>query len=435
MVPTLWRTVMRSVTLQLEASPGHHTFETPSLLARLPDELILYVADFLDAKDVACLSLCDRNFQTKLDCSWSLLRTSESCQQQRAGFLSQLARDHPRLFFCHACCLLHSTSHVLPASYSTLRQYSMHMRCTTRPKLSDTPALAFAVHERNTVYRLSFQHVQLAMDRSRRGAGHGLSLEALSVKEIHVAEDNSAKITTLLSIEALCPSNELYLRVQTWTLLNPKDLAGLVDAKHISLCSHVNHYVSADLMSAVIRCKLYHSDEKPSCPTCFLVLKCRRCAMELQITLKEFEQGQDIALVITKWLNLGQGKHVSDPKWQRHLVQPDALRSALHPLVEADWGSGTRYECERASKKSHVDVTAEHASILRRKLVWNARLQKKWSTQEDDRGLVQRSLWIVPTRFPLFDMEWFFVECVAGMLGMCVSLLVLWASLYIIIYT
>jgi hypothetical protein len=69
------------------------------------------------------------------------------------------------------------------------------------------------------------------------------------------------------------------------------------------------------------------------------LLQCEYCFTEFRVDFKAFE-GQGIAMVLTKWHNIGRGLFPWDLEWRSHVlsVKPDGMR-LLWERVQFEKGS------------------------------------------------------------------------------------------------
>lgn len=222
------------------------------------------------------------------------------------------------------------------------------------------------IHGYASAYRFGFQHLQLAMARHRLGSSYGMDLNALSVVEgmIYFSSQTRTKTTKLLSVEPQVVADELYLRVQQWTMFDGEDLSPAVDRIFIEICAHINRFSwTRRLISDLIRCKLQQADSRPDCATCHRFLKCEACAIEFRIEARQLRSGRGKALVMTKWIHLGRGEHMDDQQWRRHLYDPQesVFGSRFVPASSEDSRS-----CgfETGYWKPQASLTDEMADIL-----------------------------------------------------------------------
>jgi hypothetical protein len=214
-----------------------------------------------------------------------------------------------------------------------------------------------------SVYRLRFQHLQLAMARHRQGPPCGIPLEELAVTEIQTDSDS----TVLMSVEPRIISEELYLRIQQWYVVKPG--VSLEMNMHFRteqlVCSHLE-MASGD-GQRLVDCKLSHHRSAggqqcdPECLPSFL--RCTVCDIEFETTRRELSGGQT-ALCITKWLNLGSGESPQDPKWRRSCDLYVRGRQLRPRLVEANRNDGVAAFFEAQDGKKYELLAQEHASIL-----------------------------------------------------------------------
>lgn len=204
------------------------------------------------------------------------------------------------------------------------------------------------------------------MKRHYHGPGHGISTESLSFTEVQVSadEEGAERVTTLLSVEALiCPEPEvsLCLRMQQWALVSPtkRDMI-LSKTKFMMICDHMRTYYSD--ISQLIESKLEHyrrtgiePGEDDASPD---VRKCRYCNVDFQLEIKDFG-GEGLALVVTKWLDLGSGLTPMDTRWRVHIGRDrDAEIGALGEAGDV------RMRFEREPGLSLDSLSSQNASYL-----------------------------------------------------------------------
>lgn len=272
---------------------SHGQEETQASLLTLPPELLIQIVDFLEVSDVACLALCNRTLRHYFASpAWDLLRNGKGMPDERRAFLTRLAKDEQgRFFYCYTCSLLHLTSLVGPPGASAQRHPQRVLRCVQEPPWREARPNCFKTHAGNSRFGFTFQHLQLAT------AGM-LELDALAIIEVQ----RFRKATTLLSVEAALVSSELRLRVQQWIAFDQDEVPGNDDMLCLSVCEHINRrpYYHCQMHPDLIRCKIYHLDQRADCRTCHSLLRCSECATEFHVEVKTLEVDRS-ALVITKW--------------------------------------------------------------------------------------------------------------------------------------
>lgn len=176
-------------------------------LSGLPDELILAIVDFLDDEDVASVSLCNRSLhQVLYRPSWpSLSRKPDgTVSDKTTQFLRTLARDQPRVFYCHDCSLLHATRRLNPPGVAPW-SWADVLDCVATTTAADPPASAS--HPTKITFSIS------RFLTSRR-SWSGIDMAAntawqLSKKKLNHDRDNR---TALLSVDPMVLNDKLCLR-------------------------------------------------------------------------------------------------------------------------------------------------------------------------------------------------------------------------------
>lgn len=89
---------------------------------------------------------------------------------------------------------------------------------------------------------------------------------------------------------------------------------------YLTVCPHINHHLGHYISTnpeVKVACRISHLGNlrlNSSCSTCSGVQKFGRCPTDFQIDMKDF--GKNVtALVITRLLDLGEGRTPLDPKW------------------------------------------------------------------------------------------------------------------------
>jgi hypothetical protein len=295
--------------------------ETP-LLFCLPLDVLHLIADHLAANDIACLTLCNRMLRQALGKKSSSLQYAEP--EHREAFLTTIARDLPAHFYCYICRRLHVREEFLPM-HPVNRSGD---RCTDshyRWRLSHS----FDVHWGwPSFYDFTFNHLQLAMKRYYHGPEHGLATENLSYTEVAISEEPNEhdRVTTLLSVDAAVlrgASASLCLRIQHWVRVHDTKRNALVDhtRKKFGICYDVTFESPAisdwiqEGPTMMARCSEESVPEIPSGP----FHRCRICNVQFRLDRYDFGQ-EGIAVVVTKWLDLGAGLSPEDPKWNAHFL-------------------------------------------------------------------------------------------------------------------
>ncbi|KAK2781702.1 hypothetical protein FQN52_001377 [Onygenales sp. PD_12] len=325
----------------------------PTKLTDLPTELVLMILDYLSPVDAACLTLCNHHFLRVLGTQpWTTLDSG-----LRELFLIRLTSDLPFHFFCHFCSVIHSCKDMPPPgpAYLLYKHPARHTgEITVRYNLLDL----VCVHEVSCWYHFDFFHLQLAMKRYYNGPPHGLSTESLSYTQVEVSAMSS--VTTLLSIEGrICQGPSLCMRFQNWALLNaatPDEFLSKI--YFIFICTHITMYSHRSYIPQLFAAALegprtndngIHMDPE--------VHRCR-CGVEYQIEVRNYGDA-GLALVITKWVDLGPGLRPTDAEWSGHFY-PEQTEQLLAGKSVGD----TRSLFEREPGLSLESLTWKNKSCL-----------------------------------------------------------------------
>jgi hypothetical protein len=283
------------------------TSELKSLM-KLPAELLQMIIEYLSPADLACLALCNHTLLSRLG-TGSLMLPHEDNEKHRELFLTRLAQDLPPYFLCYPCSRLHLSKYVDPPgpAFQPRRRLRCHYIDPGESLWESVKA-----HKRSSLYRFRFVHLQLAMKRHYHGCQHGISTESLAFSEVRSSCDGD-ELTTLLSVDArVCPQDRqasLCLRVQHWAMLDDSMDQKLLLSKmqFMLICDHLE--VDDPKIIQII------NESRPSQLELFT---CRSCNVDFQLEIRECGD-RALALVITKWLDLGSGLTPKDPRWRAHL--------------------------------------------------------------------------------------------------------------------
>ena len=320
------------------------------------------IAIYTSPPDKACLALCNHFLFAVLG-SQVLTVLKPGTEEQEGDldkFLMTLTRDLPTQFFCHECCRLHSQDRVGPPGPAL--QPRNRWLCVASPRglqlLSRLQAHPrYGVHH----YLIKFSHVQLAMKRYRHGPLHGISTNSLAYVEVHVSDKELGveQMTTLLSVEVriLSEPASFHLRVQQWATIKSRDPARLLSAiKFVTICDHLIN-LNGDITRLIENFLASHGTKVTyDHPATSEILQCRECMIDyrLQVTMLS---NQGLALVVTKWLDLGAGLTPADIKW--HYFRVDFRKRAVPETPGA-----VRLRFEGEPGMSQEELTARNATYL-----------------------------------------------------------------------
>ncbi|EHA18453.1 hypothetical protein ASPNIDRAFT_37944 [Aspergillus niger ATCC 1015] len=318
-----------------------------SNLELLPRELLLHINNFLTTADIICLRLCSRTLNHFTTSFYDLKQTRD--RSLALSVFTRLLRDSPRMFCCHYCAKLHLITDVFhPASSKDL-----HHACPDLGILHGNgpqPWIRWivSVHCLPTHYDFRHCHLAAVLQNYKCGGQYGINAESLAYTEV-VDYPQQPAISTLLSVEGrVCTpagarqTPSLVLQIQHWVLFhdlemvsgNDLDVLISVLAK-LSICNWLSAgrgKIGDDIQSA-IRQRGFCWDEASIAEG---YMRCSHCGVEFQIALRDCG-GDGKAVVITKWLDLGAGMDIEDPKWKKA-----TFNSMIEPIYErADAMSST----------------------------------------------------------------------------------------------
>lgn len=319
-------------------------------LHNLPTELIISIAESISINSASCLALCNRHLSQILGPKiWTSLQHQD--HSSRMEFLTLLAAGLPQYFACHSCVRLHRSSAVRwPRSVFSYQQDLFCFENVRGHHYQWPPSL----------YLIKFPHIQSAMKRHRYGPEHGFPLEVFSYSEV---EDEGAHLTTLFTYEARIVNDELLMRSQQW-LLVPSDRRESLYTQRLlhHLCEHIswahpsrrNNNLS---LPGLVKSTLDLLQARQPCSTG--TQQCSQCYMDYVIDAVDFDE-KGVALLVTRWINLGAGFTPEDPKWRNHMKWPRDRGAVYQPQLTGS----IRLSFEDQEGQSLRDVTQENISKL-----------------------------------------------------------------------
>ena len=385
------------------ANTNNSDAATTSLQA-LPSELVLMIALQLPLSDAASFALVDHRLSVLIGPTyWPRLRKSAVSTGHREQFLSTLARDLPSWFYCHSCLHLHPRDRVgLPGP---LNQPSKQLLCFLTSY--DAP-LSLLMHVSGVLsfYRFAFHHLQLAMLRHYLGPAYGISTNELSFLQIDEfgGSERGGGITTLLSVDArVCARPaRLCLRLQTWVVLHTRDQdLALEKSKCVWVCGHL--VAHKDELLQLIGSSLDEYSTRAEEPQRPKTLECRSCKFVFQLEILD-TVSDGLAVVITKWLDLGSGLTPMDPKWGRFAA---AYKFGRQESGQAGEAEQCMIDFEKEEGMVLQALTARNASYLidqQYKYTISKRYCGGWILQAD-----QRMYWYHRIEI-LFSTHWLKIQ-------------------------
>ena len=279
---------------------------------------------------------------------WSALQTN---QKDRNSFLALLERDLPSLVLCYHCKKLHGTN--------------------APPNSSCAEADRHAFVHSFLHYGFRFTTFQLAMKCYRLDLDHDSQLGLISFTNAYYYHEH----TYLYSNEARIIPGNLSFRTQLWYMLPPADTLSIPTSLwSIDLCPHLIYKNLRTIRTRgrlleTLKCRFSHWQNHQLCTNCSGLTKCQKCPTEFQVDIKEF-QGYGVAVVITRWLDLGQGFPPLDLKSRSHLRINFEDRPCLEPVlfetgtIRAQFEGG--FEDGRKFSFDSVLTPREKANLLER---------------------------------------------------------------------
>ncbi|KOS43505.1 hypothetical protein ACN38_g5613 [Penicillium nordicum] len=346
----------------------------PDFLNALPVELLLSIADFLLLEDIYCLSFCNRRL---LAIFWSRTKHQyHEGKKVKLAFLRRLERDSPQYLTCSICAILHAvdgTSEPFEIS-SAEHTYPPRVDCpvgTPGSDIFDSVWMDLQNHlGPSSRYKLHFSHLVLAMRQFYYGPQYGISTDALSFTEVTNEFVDGFKVlapTALFSIEAqICPTPPgLHLRIQEITSLeNPRKLFAEEDylqpgddyGANLPICKHRSETF---WMMAIPR-GIYPALESSTC---------EHCNTDYEIQTVMDPPNDRIAIVTTRWINLGAGLSPDDLLWRLNANPPCSWGNPEHELEPpdleweiVDWSPRCTFEA--IENTSLGDLTARNLSYI-----------------------------------------------------------------------
>jgi hypothetical protein len=277
---------------------------------KLPSEIIQIIASYLSPSSVAALALSCHNCMFALGTECLEQCSAKKNASENRALLEFLSTDWEQYILCCDCIKLHKLD------YRRLFQ----AKCIKSPRnyggwliLSDG---------------FEFIHLQMAMKLYRSGKNASPAIEYLTKTDDKVLEMHQSFLWRLPCIthEARIDRNEFLFRSQFCFLI---PLAGtceegivkqLLNNSNIAfrpICRHLR-IGDIDGLPRIISClrgHILYSRNPADCRRCNNVWECQSCGAEFSIALKDY--GARLALVITRWLNLGPGISPDDEKWKR----------------------------------------------------------------------------------------------------------------------
>lgn len=310
-----------------------------------PPELIMYVAQFLPLSATVLFTLSCRAACAILGTSyWTSLR-AEDQHEQHIDFLSQLSKDLPDYVPCYHCRVLH---------LCTMR-YSGHLPTQPLYQYDVTPCRKAEVLGKVSKYMhkdFQFRTFQMVMKKHRLGLDYKLWLECLYRQSTtcRIMQDSPSEFKA----DARIVDGSLLFRSQHVILIPLSLTVRNWDRCSFDICPHIRlvvHGTEANLPETA-RCTINHLHALERCVRKSGIVPCIACPMEYELRLEECE-GFGVAAIITKWMDLGEGQTILDPRWFSHLSN---RYTASDVFREVDGINGRRLVDRDPVRSSFVSI-------------------------------------------------------------------------------
>ena len=150
------------------------------------------------------------------------------------------------------------------------------------------------------------------------------------------------------------------------------------------ICLHIHRKKLAGLINPIV--KAYRAGKKAPEST----YTCGRCHTDFRIEMCEY--GTELALIITKWFNLGDGLSPDDPRWKRHAESADRVHTGEVRRSPSDGNNSPRVCFENASPRSLAALRSCNPFYLKNER-YKKVMYRPWIT----------GLWYIPHK-----SSWFF---------------------------
>lgn len=319
-----------------------------------------------------------RNPQVMMSRSLDLAFALESLQMRR-DFLIRISRDVGKYYFCFSCYALH------PWHIVTLpRPIISSPECSMDWLLPRNRLIFGSSYPCYTKLKFEFVHLQLAMRRFYYGTAFGIDTDKLRYTGISIwpldwcmwskstpllaADLSAAKLrkdfmTSLISVEArICPvvpEPSLCLRIQEIAQASRENIGRIFPlAAHaittMHVCPHIHvesgkykpalrawGTVNFDPTNIITSLIVQYSSGVDPHPVHWQT--CHECGITWKLEFRVSQDGKNVFLVSTRWLDLGPGLSPDDWQWKRlhgYYLRHEELED--HELLDAR----SRFEIE-----------------------------------------------------------------------------------------
>jgi len=299
-----------------------------SVLGRFPPEIIIRIAEWLPTASAASFVFSCNAIKSILGTQyWEALNTYDG-QLELPMFLTLLERDLPDYIFCYHCMVLHTGRLGRPAG----------VRESLPPQPRYKGGSCFVEDLIGGPFFYIYRgfrsgHFRMAMKQYRLGLDFKFYLGIFARETCHTS--CFCQLQQQFRAKAKIRGGCFLLRLQQVVLL-PLDrgLTRIQSAK-IKVCPHFDRVGEDPNLSLPedASCELAHQCNAKQCLRSSGLKQCDNCPLEYRIDLQECGE-LGTAVIITKWLDLGEGRTFLDPKWYSHFHD---YRTDRTKFIDAPW--------------------------------------------------------------------------------------------------
>lgn len=292
--------------VSIRSEPQHYSL-AHSPFTKLPIELTVSIAEFLPLQAAASFTLTCRPVWYILGNQYLDRLSATGHEPDRLAFLELLERDLPRQILCYDCQLLHSGT---KRRYNSLWCEYNDVPCAARDA---TSYVEYYIQE--GFCSVTFQSA-MKLYRNRLNYSDQLSLlTGFGSPFAHGYDYKWISVPRIIN-------GHFILRHQTWFLYPVGYEVIIPNIIYTDICPHwIFNSLGSSGLKTKLSCRISHWDNlrlNSRCSTCSGLFQCDICPTEFQIDTKDFSEN-GIALIITRWLDLGEGRVLSDPRYTSHI--------------------------------------------------------------------------------------------------------------------
>jgi hypothetical protein len=271
----------------------------------LPFELVISIAKYLSPSDAASFALSGRRIRAVLgNQHLDSLRPEASDEPSRLQMPLDIACDS---------CLMH---HQLLSERH--RDVLYARREEPLDEVDDDEIVAMCLSLSESFVDITFRSVM-------KLHCYGINCQKLLALFADVDTGHLPGVTNQWASACRISNGRLIFRHQNW-ILHPAGATSYSlppSGARLIVCPHYN--ILHERFNDKLSCRLDHwrdAQRNMSCSVCSGLFQCTYCPTEFQIDVKDFG-AVGVALVVTRWLDLGEGRSALDPSWDRHLLKID----------------------------------------------------------------------------------------------------------------